>query len=367
MITIVNLKDRIRAMFLLVAIGDALGMPVETFSAVKIVKHLKKLGVKGRLTKYLRPDGHKWFDGRDAGTWTDDWLFTGITAKSLIRMSGFNMDDMAKAHLEPYAQNYLKNYGAGKATRESLKNLKNGVHWSSSGAKGSAGNGISMKISGISAYMMAEYLKIVNENGENDAAIKYDEFWKKMMKNIYDYTLMTHNSKMALASAHAQVGAVMYCLGLKNPGDFRQDDFLLNLVEAVIFGEDMSGDNLYEDNSKDRLSDGIIEIMKDFEAGNLQDTEYIVKKYSGEPIGYIMNSIPLSYALFLKNPFSISCLYDVVNAGGDTDTNAAIIGPMLGALNGTKVIPAYLYEGLWRKEEINEMAEEFCDKFEIKN
>ena len=48
-------RDRIRGMFLGIAIGDALGKPVEMFKIAKIAK------LHGRVTKYLPCDGHKFF------------------------------------------------------------------------------------------------------------------------------------------------------------------------------------------------------------------------------------------------------------------------------------------------------------------
>ena len=54
---------KIRGMFLSVAIGDALYMSVETMTAQNISEKY------GRLISYVRRDGHKWFNGRDAGTW----------------------------------------------------------------------------------------------------------------------------------------------------------------------------------------------------------------------------------------------------------------------------------------------------------
>src|SRR3989344_7928815 len=87
-------KDKIRGMFLGIAIGDALYMPVETWSARKIAE------IHGRLTNYIRPDGHKWFDGREAGTWTDDTQLTLVEAESLISKKYIDMDAMAKRHVE---------------------------------------------------------------------------------------------------------------------------------------------------------------------------------------------------------------------------------------------------------------------------
>lgn len=85
----------------------------------------------------------------------------------------------------------------------------------------------------------------------------------------------------------------------------------------------------------------------------------------GQGSAYVYNSLPFSYAFFLRNQDSIETLYDVVSAGGDTDTNGSIVGSMLGAKNGVKIFPEHLINGLWRKDEILKTANDFCDKFEI--
>jgi len=51
-------KDQIIGAFLGAGIGDALGMPVETFSADRIAKDY------GRVTEYRVPSGLKWCDGQ---------------------------------------------------------------------------------------------------------------------------------------------------------------------------------------------------------------------------------------------------------------------------------------------------------------
>lgn len=361
-------RSRIIAIFFLIAIGDALGMPVETFTAEEIKVYLKSLGIDGKLKKYLRPDGHKWFDGRNAGTVTDDWLFSRITVKSLIKMFGFDMDDMAKAHLVPYEQNILKDFGAGYATKVALRNMNNGVHWSDSGVKGGAGNGIAMKIAPIAVYMYAEYLSLlcIKDKEESEKAIT--RIKHELAMKIYDYTLMTHNSRMALESAFAQIFGILYCLQ-KNKQTFDGNDFLVSLLDGALYSRIMTGNNLHIDDSKESLYAKLYVLAEDFRAGKLNDDEYIIKNYgsTGKGTGYILNSLPFSYAFFVRNPFSIDALYDVVNAGGDTDTNAAIIGPMLGALNGMEIIPQHLLDGLEVREEVEEVANEFCDNFGIKN
>lgn len=64
------------------------------------------------------------------------------------------------------------------------------------------------------------------------------------------------------------------------------------------------------------------------------------------------DSLPATWAFFLQNPYHIRTLYDVVNAGGDTDSNGAMVGALLGALNGMSIFPQCLIDGLWQKERI---------------
>src|SRR3989344_5523801 len=112
-------RDRVYGMFLGVAIGDALGMPVETFSAEKIASKY------GRVTDYLRADGQKWLGDRAAGTWTDDTQLTLVVAESLIRCQGIDLDVVAQCHLEQWEKD--GDLGFGGTTREALKKLKNGM------------------------------------------------------------------------------------------------------------------------------------------------------------------------------------------------------------------------------------------------
>lgn len=77
------------------------------------------------------------------------------------------------------------------------------------------------------------------------------------------------------------------------------------------------------------------------------------------------DSLPTTWAFFFQNPQSIEALYNVVNAGGDSDSNGAMVGALLGALNGLDIFPQHLIDGLWQRERIIETAEKLCDVLEI--
>ena len=57
--------------------------------------------------------------------------------------------------------------------------------------------------------------------------------------------------------------------------------------------------------------------------------------YDGEHIGWVMLALQGAFYQLMTAPSFRSALVDVVSAGGDTDTNAAITGALLGAWKGT--------------------------------
>ena len=89
-------KDKVKGMSLGVAIGDQLGMPVETLTRGEIQKR------HGRITTYIDPDAdHKWFGGLKS-RWTDDTQLSLVVAESLIAKKCIDMDDMARRHVESF-------------------------------------------------------------------------------------------------------------------------------------------------------------------------------------------------------------------------------------------------------------------------
>jgi ADP-ribosylglycohydrolase len=69
--------------------------------------------------------------------------------------------------------------------------------------------------------------------------------------------------------------------------------------------------------------------------------------------------------MFLKKPDSIETLYEVVKSGGAVSVNAAIMGALLGAFNGTEIIPARLMECLLNREAVETAASQLCDSLSV--
>jgi ADP-ribosyl-[dinitrogen reductase] hydrolase len=56
--------------------------------------------------------------------------------------------------------------------------------------------------------------------------------------------------------------------------------------------------------------------------------------------GFVRVSFRLAWWELFHAPSFEAALIDVVNRGGDTDTNAAIAGALLGAVHGSEAVPA---------------------------
>jgi ADP-ribosylglycohydrolase len=113
----------------------------------------------------------------------------------------------------------------------------------------------------------------------------------------------------------------------------------------------------------DDITDKLESLLKIYDIPDLLfDDEYLVKEFGGGTC-YVYNSLPFSYAFFLRGPFSIETLYDVAYAGGDADTNASFVASMLGAICGTTIFPKLLVEGVQNKSQIIKIADLFYEKF----
>lgn len=327
-------------MFLGVAIGDALGMPVETLTAEQIAERF------GRITDYLQPTGHKWYNGWPAGRWTDDTQLTLVIAESLIATGKIDLDDIASRSITTMDECSI---GWGASTKKSLQAIKRGVYRLESGNPQCAGNGVAMKVAPLAAYLYAP---------NTDKCFNLD---------VIELALMTHQTDMAVFSAIAQIQGLFYCLACQN----LSDGFIANyFIDLMVRYCDAVKAPMREKNYKyhmmpQKLADAIYSLkgMKDLYLS--MTPAQIASHYNGADC-YVLHSLPFTLAMFLRNPFSIETLYDTVSAGGDTDSNGSMVAALLGALNSTKIFPAHLIDGLWQKEKILQVANDFCDRFDIK-
>jgi ADP-ribosylglycohydrolase len=296
----------------------------------------EKYGIE-RVTEYLVPTGHKWFDGEKAGATTDDTALTLAVANGLIE-GGFGMDIQARKHIEAYESTK----GWGSTTKMAVRNLINGAHWQASGVgigTNGRGNGVPMKISPVIALIRG----MVEQTLENKKQILSEG-----LNFITRLCLMTHKTQMALCST------VGYGIGLYKCFDNNLDTeklpgYILEFGKAAkpwFQGEE---------------TDDVVERFALLSKHNEYNAERLIAEFGGGSC-YCYNSIPFTLMFFLNNPRSINSLYDCISAGGDADSNGAMLGAMLGALNGEEIFPKHLVDGLDQKDRILAVADALCDK-----
>ena len=344
---ILRMQDKIRGMFYGIAIGDALGAPVETFT------HHKINDLHGFVDHYIEPTGHKWFDGRLPGFITDDTQLSLAVAKALITAKDFNMDEIAKEHVKA-----LKNpAGWGGTTRRAIQRIDKGIHWSRSGIEeqtgtaAGAGNGVPMKIGPVSAW----YCSLREAHPSNI--------------HIAEFGAMTHYTDMGVTSGFIHFDALNYCFTVNHPCSFSDKYFCDDLIAS--FGTIQEAMEQFEPKLR-YLEDNLVKPIRDLKRITEHQTnkdkymiwsDHTIREVFGNGSCYVYTSLPFSYAFFLRNPHSFQSVLDVVNAGGDTDTNGSLVGSLLGALNGPSVFPQELIAGLQCREELDATIDKFNEIF----
>lgn len=323
----ISIKDKVRGCLWGIVVGDALGAPLEGYSAEKIAE------LHGRVTTFKQPLGHKWFNDQPLGFWTDDTQLSFAVLKALLAAEDFDMDVIAEHQAIAMGESVS---GWGYTTQDSIRNLKNGVHWSKSGITDNpqrgTGNGVIMKIAPIACWDYMQYEEMPYHH------------------RIVQFSAMSHYTEMSAYAAIAHSQAIHHCLAFQ-PNEFQKEIFLDEIYNYAYheFVDEAKLDpplNKTEDNLRAKLM--LLDNDVNFREGGC----------------YIYESLPFTYAYFLQDQ-TIEGLYNVINAGGDTDTNGSMLASMIGALHGIKVFPQELLDGIQEKDQIGDLIEKFIEIFVI--
>jgi len=281
-------------------IGDAWGSSYEFESVVDY----SKTYIFGELPKEMTEK--EW-------QITDDTQLTLATCEALCENS-YTPEKLSKYFLDYYKTNKLS--GIGASTLKALRDLEVGIHWSLSGRTGeySAGNGAAMRIAPFAFF---------SEISRED---------------IYNATKITHKNDEAYVGALAVYLTIKTIIAKKWNG-------VNDLFEIIV--------NQLPDT---RVRDRLIEISKLPKSATIET----VSKLGNN--GYVVNSVPFAiYSATQILEIGMSEMFEkIIQAGGDTDTNASIAGQIAGTLIEIDNIPKSLTDKVkvikeydWIKEIIN--------------
>ena len=243
---------------------------------------------------------------------TDDTQLTLATIEAFSSKSKVEPESIAMRFLQYFKTRKLR--GLGASTIKALQDLNAGGHWSQVGRKGeyAAGNGAAMRIAPLA---------FIDELTDSE---------------IRDICRITHHNDEAYIGAKSVIIAIRSAIG----GIWKGDS---DLLELII-------DQIPDTRVRDRLID-----IKEMES--LKEISQLGKD------GYVVNSVPLAIAAAnkVKNIGMEEMYAQLIEIGGDTDTNCSIAGHIAGALVGSTGIPQPLLNKLkeirdyqWIKSTIND-------------
>lgn len=316
-----NMKERVQACLLGVLLGDALGQPVETMTAGEILEKTNGMGITDfadAIQKRLTSQSHL-----KAGETTDDWQLTKATAGSVIDSRGLNLEDMARKHAAAYNDSLI---GWGGTTRKSVKELVR--FFDSHGLEGrnpdtpvapataglGAGNGVAMKVSPLPIFHF-----LSGGRRWSRAALAAD---------IRKFTLLTHSDPRALYTTYAYALLMMEIMREPIFHTLQARTALERIWEELKQAKNQYG--FPEGGSAIRQYEKLFDFI-----GNPEALTHEIG------VGYLCTeSVIYSLGIFATYPVNFSeALLTAVNAGLDSDTNAAMIGALIGLNCGLEVIP----------------------------
>lgn len=334
----VSFEDCVKGCLMGVRIGDALGMPFEGLDAHEI-HTLCPNGVRD----FHQPT-HVVFEemrSLQPGDYTDDWQLTRAGCHSIIECKGFDLKHLARKYVEEYHRSKI---GWGATTADAIKKMA--LWFETEGAEGRApdvavapmegrgiGNGVAIRIAPFALFCATQYASVFGLYSVET----------HLEKIIWSDGQMTHADPRATSGAYALANLTARLIHHQDEpiADRKQ---LYDLIEFVI---DLTHrfERRHEDAfTKIQWNDRFTYRLRHMQEQFLLSKNFIpTTKRLRENLGtscLTLESVPFSIAMFLQYPTDFEkALQATVEAGGDTDSNAAMVGSLVGANIGIQGIP----------------------------
>ena len=275
------LKWRFKNCLLGLAVGDALGMPVEGLSRDQIIK------IYGKIDNFLpSPNGYL-----SAGEWTDDTEQMLVLANSMLESGCFDPNIFAKKLKLHYVESINLNFRLGPTSKKAIERLLKGYDWTQSGVYSDT----------CGAAMRVAPIGLVYHFNPN-LVRKYSELSARV----------THKGIHAISGAISVALAISYCIL-----DLSDSEIVQRVIKNIKGYSPLLA-------RKIELSYKISEKPVDFAISKL-----------GNSISSL-DVVPMAFYCYFSSISYKECVLKAVNGGGDTDSIAAIAGALKGA-RGEKV------------------------------
>ena len=293
--------DRFQGCLVGLAVGDALGGPLEFMGAGEIVAQYG-----GPVRQMV---GGGWLRLRP-GEYTDDTQMTLCIAESIVEKGAFDMDDVARRFVAWYDS---QPKDIGNITRLALAELKRGVPWQEAGrvahrrAGGrSAGNGSIMRCAPVALYRWRDYHRLIADSVDSSRVTHWDDL--------------------------ACYGAATLNLIVAELLQGRRRDAVGVAIETL------SG-----------LAPAVTQRLAGVERKSLADLK---------PAGFVLDTLEAAVWCWWHAGSFEEALVTAINLGGDADTIGAVCGVLAGADFGLAGIPPRWLDTLEGRAHLAYLAEE---------
>ncbi|HQG75853.1 MAG TPA: ADP-ribosylglycohydrolase family protein [Bacteroidales bacterium] len=311
----IDFREEIKSALFGVAVGDALGVPVEFESRHSLSKD-PVTDMKGFGTYHL-----------PAGTWSDDSSLTFCLAEALTQE--FDMNTIGQNFVRWYYQNFWtprgKVFDIGITTQQAVSRLAKGIKPELAGGfeENENGNGSLMRILPLLFYLIE---KPVNER--------------------FGIT------QKVSSITHGHIRSVIACF------------YYLEFSRQILSGKDKF--EIYS-NLKTEIPDHLKSIsISQAEIAHFdrlfKDDIHKVSEDKIQSGGYVLYTLEASIWCLLTTDNYKSAVLKAVNLGNDTDTTGAVTGGLAGLLYGFDNIPTKWITQLARKDDIENLAERLAGK-----
>lgn len=304
-----DLRAHFRGCLLGLAVGDALGGPLEFMDAKAIEKK------HGRVTEMI---GGGWLHLK-AGDYTDDTQMALCIAESLLDLQEFNADGIA-ARFVAWLNSSPPD--VGNHTSQVLSKIAGGQDWKTATTSvqrispQSAGNGSLMRCAPLALWAFDDAPK----------RIEYSRVGSEI-------THAHQECQWSCALANAFIFHLMSC-GVR---DVALDRALNECLDAP----------------------GHLRKRVQLAAGKM--------KAELKPTGYVLDTLDCAIWSFMNSESFEDAVVTAVNLGGDADTTGAVCGAFAGAFYGEREIPARWLDVLQNRDHIANLATQIAARHHAKS
>lgn len=316
-LTLMTGKSICRDVLFGVAVGDALGVPVE-FRPREELRKDPVTGMRGYGTHKQPP-----------GTWSDDTSLTLCLAETLI--NGFDMHAIGQSFVRWLFHNEWtaggKVFDVGLSTNYAIKSLRDGASPESAGEddEDSNGNGSLMRILPLLFYI-------------RDKPI------------LERFRLTSQVSSIT----HGHIRSIIACF------------YYLEFARHLLEGGDKSA--AYQALQKElppfleemKISDSEISLFNRLLKEDI--CEQPENMISGS--GYVVHTLEASVWCIMTTETYSEAVLKAVNLGSDTDTTGAVTGGLAGLLYGFDTIPSEWVKVTARKTDVEDLADCLSRKYQ---